>query len=70
MKNWTLKLLKPFIKRYITKKLADEDMQNTAIGIINEKIDIPKLTEKQEEKLLNQIYDALEEALIEIIDQI
>ena len=39
------------------------------IKIVNEKIDLPKLTEDEEVKLLTSICDAVEEAILIIIDK-
>jgi len=49
---------KKSLKRILKKKL--EDKQDEVVKYVNSKIDLPKLTERQEEKLFNQIYNALQ----------
>ena len=63
-------MIKPLIKKYVIAELENKETKDKVIQIINEKIDIPKLTEKQEQKLFNQIFDALGESLVEIIEKI
>jgi len=49
---------KKSLKRILKKKL--EEKQDEIVKYVNSKIDLPKLTERQEAKLFNQIYDALQ----------
>ena len=49
---------KKSLKRILKKKL--EDKQEEVVAYLNSKVDLPKLTERQEAKLFNQIYDALQ----------
>lgn len=65
-----IKMLRPLIKRYLCKALENEENRNYLTKIANDKIDIPKLTEKDEEKLLCQLYDALAESAVTFIDRI
>jgi len=52
MRKWLFKkFIKPWILKQIGAKKAD------IIKAINEKIDVPKLDEKQEEKIINNLYD-------------
>jgi len=69
MKKLLLKFVKPFIKRQIIKQINDVETRAKLIIMINEKINIPKLTEVEEERLISQIYDALTESLVLIIDK-
>ena len=70
MKKWLLNLLKPFIITQVKKVLSNEEYQKELIGKINARVDIPKIDEAAEEKALNQIYDALQELSIEIVEKI
>lgn len=70
MKKFILKMLKPFIKRQIKKVLGDEKYQKELIDKINKKVDIPKIDEATEAKALNQIYDTLQNLLIEVVDKL
>lgn len=70
MKKWLLNMLKPFIKKIVIKQLENEEYKKLIITKINKKIDIPKVDEKTEEKTFNQIYDALKDLSVELIDNI
>lgn len=47
-----------------------KNQEEQVIKIVNEKLDIPKLTEDEEAKLLASIYDAVEEAVVTVVDRI
>lgn len=66
--KFLVKLFKKPIKKYLLNEL--ETNQEEWIDILNEKIDIPKLEEDEEDKLLTQIYDALQEAIEIAVDRI
>lgn len=68
--NIFLKMFKGPIKKIILKELAKEELQEIVVKSINEKLDIPKLTEVEEAVLFNKIYDAAEEAIALAIDRI
>lgn len=68
--KWLLKLLKGPIKAIIKRQLSDEDVQALIVKNINNKLDIPKLKEVEEAKLINAVYDASEEALLTALDRI
>jgi len=72
--NWIqkigAKILWPRIKKEILKYVKCEEYQKRYIEIINKKIDIPNLSEEAETKLLNQIYDAVQEAVSEMIEKV
>lgn len=70
MKKWLFKMLKPFIKKIVSKQLENEEYQKIIIQKINDKIDIPKVDEETEAKTFNQIYDAIQELTIELIDNL
>lgn len=72
--NWAkkilLKLAWPKIKNSILGYIKSEEYQKKYIDLINNKINIPNLDEAAEAKLLNQIYDATQVALTEIIENV
>jgi hypothetical protein len=70
MKKLMLKFLKPFIKRQIVKILENKEYKDKIITELNKKLDIPKVDEKAEEKLLIGIYDSVQEIAIEVVDNI
>jgi len=65
--NMFLKLFKGPIKAMLLTEMTSQKQQ--VIKIVNEKIDLPKLTEDEEVKLLTSICDAVEEAILIIIDK-
>jgi len=64
------KFLKRMLKKIVKKRLADNDLQKVIVRKINKKVDLPALDEKAEAELFNQLYDALQEALLEVVDLI
>jgi len=72
--NWIqkigAKMLWPRIKKEVLKYVESEEYQKKYVEIINKKLDLPNLSEVAEAKLLNQIYDAGQEAVSEMIDKI
>ena len=63
-----IKMLWPKIKTFLIKHINSEETQKNYVDLINRKLDIPNLSEDAETKLLNQIYDAGQEALVEIVE--
>jgi hypothetical protein len=74
MKKWILKVagnwFLPSIKKEALKYAESEELQKKYVKIINEKMDIPGITEETEKKLLDAAYDALQELAKENIDKI
>jgi hypothetical protein len=70
--NWfqkiATKMLWPRIKQFLIDHVKSEETQKKYVALINKKLDVPNLSEDAEAKLLNQVYDAGQEALIEIIE--
>jgi len=69
LKKILLQTLKPLIKSVLLSTLKDNKTKKSIIDMINTKIDIPILCEAEEERLLGQIYDAAEEAVVIVIDR-
>ena len=58
-------------KEEIINKIFDDELQEKIVKKLNEKIDIPFISEKTEEKALNAIYDSIEDVVkATIIDKI
>lgn len=53
-----LKLFKGPIKRYIRRELRKESNRILAIDAINTKLDIPKISEEDEAKMISSVLDA------------
>jgi len=70
--NWiqktAVKVVWPMVKKFLLEHIKSEESQKKYVDIINRKLDIPNLSEEAETKLLNQVYDAGQEALVEIIN--
>lgn len=63
-----LKMAKPLIKSFLIASMNDNRL--IVMDTLSKKIDIPKMTPKEESKLFNQLYDALQESLTIIIERV
>ena len=63
-----IKMLWPKIKKFLIDYIKSEENQKKYVDLINRKLDIPNLSEDAEAKLLNQVYNAGQEALVEIVE--
>lgn len=72
--NWiqktALKMVWPKAKEILINYIKNEENQKKYVELINKKLDIPNLSEESERKLLNQVYDAAQEATVEILDKV
>jgi replicative superfamily II helicase len=50
-------------KEEIINKIFDEELQEKIVTKLNEHVDIPIISEKTEEKILNAIYDSIEDVV-------
>jgi hypothetical protein len=50
-------------KEEIINKIFDDELQEKIVNKLNENIDIPIISEKTEGKILNAIYDSVEEVV-------
>ena len=58
-------------KETIVDYIFDEGLQEKIVAKLNENIDIPIISEKTEAKILNAIYDSVEEVIkAQIIDKL
>lgn len=69
MKRFLLTMAKPLIKRLLKRELEDSNNRSVIIKIVNDKVDVPKLTEDEEGRMLTQVYDAVAEALEIFVDR-
>ena len=44
---------------YIMRKVLSDDFKNYLVAVINEKVDLPKLNEKQEARLIKALIETL-----------
>ena len=44
---------------YIMRKILSEEFKNYLVEVINEKVDLPKLNEKQEARLIKAVIESL-----------
>ena len=50
-------------KEEIINKIFDDELQKKIVDKLNENVDIPFISEKTEEKILNAIYDSIEDVV-------
>tara|TARA_R100001224_G_scaffold89813_1_gene58899 strand:+ start:240 stop:449 length:210 start_codon:yes stop_codon:yes gene_type:complete len=50
-------------KEEIINKIFDNELQKKIVDKLNENVDIPFISEKTEEKVLNAIYDSIEDVV-------
>ena len=50
-------------KESIVDSIFDDELQAKVVKSLNDNVDIPFLTEKTEEKILNAIYDSIEDVV-------
>lgn len=55
------------IKLLIASYLFNDETKDKVIDALNKKVDVPFINEKTEEKVLNAVYEAIEEALKEVL---
>jgi hypothetical protein len=70
MNKILLKMMKPLIRGFVLKELADDKNKELVLKYLTDKISIPKLTVKEELKMFDQIYEAVEENVKNIIERI
>ena len=50
-------------KEAIVDSIFDDELQKKVVKALNENVDIPFLTEATEEKILNAVYDSVEDVI-------
>ena len=50
-------------KEAIVDSIFDDELQAKVVKALNDNVDIPFLTEKTEEKILNAVYDSIEDGV-------
>jgi len=55
------------IKELIVDYVFSDETKHKVIDALNKKVDVPFINEKTEEKVLNAVYEAVEEALKKVI---
>ena len=56
-------------KEEIINKIFDDELQEKIVNKLNENIDIPIISEKTEAKILNAIYDSIEDVVKEVMKE-
>ena len=54
-------------KEDIINKIFDDELQEKIVSKLNEHVDIPIISEKTEAKILNAIYDSIEDVVKEVM---
>lgn len=68
--DFLVKLFKPLIKKLVLREIKNLETKKYIVDLVNSRLDIPKMTEAEEAKLLLQVYDASCEAAVTIIDRL
>ena len=55
------------VKTLIAGYLFNEETKKKVIEKLNDKVDVPFINEKTEEKVLNAVYEAVEEAIKSVL---
>lgn len=63
------KLLKPLLRRILLREIRKDEFKAKVISGLNLKLDIPNLTEDEEEKLLLSVFEAASEALQKVLER-
>ena len=69
-KKLAVKILGGVFKREIKAILEDGELKEKWIAKINEKVDLPKLSEEEEKAHLDAIWDALEGVVEDVVDKL
>ena len=56
-------------KDAIIDKIFDDELQVKLVSKLNENVDIPFISEKTEAKILNAIYDSIEDVVKEVMKE-
>lgn len=70
LKKIVIKMAWPKVKKTVLEYVQSEEYQKKYTEAINKKLDIPNVSEESEAKLLNQVYDAGQEVIVEFIEGI
>ena len=54
-------------KDEIIDKIFDDELQEKLVSKLNDNVDIPFISEKTEAKILNAIYDSIEDVVKEVM---
>ena len=56
-------------KDAIIDKIFDDELQTKLVAKLNDHVDIPFISEKTEAKILNAIYDSIEDVVKEVMKE-
>ena len=56
-------------KDAIIDKIFDDELQEKLVSKLNDNVDIPFISEKTEAKILNAIYDSIEDVVKEVMKE-
>ena len=68
--NWIIRLARPLIKRIIKNELDKAANKKMLVDLVNSKVNLPKMDEKEEEALFIKLYEALQDSLDKIVDKL
>ena len=59
MKKLFLKIGLGALRKFIARKAGDKKFRKRVIDLLNDKVDMPKLNEDQERRILSNLYDTI-----------
>jgi hypothetical protein len=65
--GWIARIAKRVIVPIIVKRLQGSKLRDRVVSLLNEKVDIPRMSEAEERRLLNSVFDALGAALVDVL---
>ena len=70
LKKLAIKMLYPRLKKIVLGYVESDEWQEQLTKKLNDKLDIPRISEATEKKIINQMYDACQELAVEAIESI
>ncbi|MFW6247425.1 MAG: hypothetical protein ACOC22_04630 [bacterium] len=70
LKEMIISMAWPSIKKFILEYVQSDEYQKELVAKINNKVDIPNVTEETEAMLFNQVYDAGQETIVEFVNNV
>lgn len=70
LKKMVIKMVYPKLKKFLLGYVLSNEWQKKLTTKLNQKLDIPRISEATEEKIINQMYDAGQELAVEFIEGI
>jgi hypothetical protein len=70
MRKFLINILKPFIKQLVIDEINKEESKQIVVKLIDDKLDIPNMTDAEEKAFFAAEYDLVKEYAVKMIDRI